>query len=423
MNGWALKYNYTDQDKRNLTVGSLESLCEVFRESDEGLLVPRAYESFSNVDDFSTTFGGELRTLKAINLRNEQVPAVDAMMSFLETNYGAVLFAPCGKGKTVMGLEMIRRLGRKAVVLVHKTFLVEQWVERVKMFFPSAKVGFWQRDTIPDGSEDIVIAMVQSIVNPNREYPQHLYEMFGTLVADETHRYAAPMWQDAITRFRARNRIGLTATPTRRDGLHEVFLLHIGPIAYEMEGHTRVPMIWRINTDTKIPFHQYRMWNGEANTAKLITLVAQDMQRTDRILRFTTRALKKGRKVLILSERVAHCREMKSVLSKQLDEFTVGLYIGGMKQEAREASAECDVVIGSYAMAQEGLDIPSLDTLILATPKTSITQSVGRILRESPDKKDPVVVDFVDHHIQILEYYWLARKKKYDNLNYKYVDY
>jgi len=147
------------------------------------------------------------------------------------------------------------------------------------------------------------------------------------------------------------------------------------------------------------------------------------MQRTDKILRFTTRALKKGRKVLILSERVAHCREMKSVLSEQLDEFTVGLYIGGMKQEAREASAECDVVIGSYAMAQEGLDIPSLDTLILATPKTSITQSVGRILRESPDKKDPVVVDFVDHHIQILEYYWLARKKKYDNLNYKYVDY
>jgi len=412
------KKKLSDLDKIRLTVG-VETTCKVYKELEDHALVPRAFNDFECVDDLSTTLGGELGDLKTINLREEQVPAVNSVMSFLGNRYGAVLFAPCGKGKTVMGLEMIRRLGRKAVVLVHKTFLVEQWVERINMFFPEAKVGMWQRDIVPDGSEDIVIAMVQSLVNTNREYLPHLYEMFGTLVADEVHRYAAPMWQDAITKFPARNRIGLTATPERRDGLHNVFLLHIGPIVYEMEGHKRQPLIWRVDTDLHIPHKNYQLWNGEVNTAKLITLVSTDQARTDKIIRFTTRALKRGRKVLILSERVAHCKEMRRLLSDQLDDFTAGLYIGGMKQRDREQSAECDVVIGSYAMAQEGLDIPALDTLILATPKTSITQSVGRILREAPDKKDPVVVDFVDSKIRILEYYWLARLKKYNDLNYK----
>ena len=411
------KKKFSDLDKIALTVG-VETTCQVFKELEDCLLVPRAFDDFAYVAQDGLEVGGDLRELKPISLREEQVPAVNSVMCFLEDRYGAVLFAPCGKGKTVMGLEMIRRLGRKAIVLVHKTFLVEQWLERINMFFPGAKVGIWQRDAIPNGSEDIVIAMVQSLVNTNREYPPHLYELFGTLVADEVHRYAAPMWQDAITKFPARNRIGLTATPERRDGLHNVFLLHIGPIVYQMEGHKRLPLIWRVNTDLYIPQRDYQMWGGEVNTAKLITLVSKNEARTDKIIRFTTRALRTGRKILILSERVAHCKEIDKILSDQLDDFTVGLYIGGMKQHEREQSSECDVVVGTYAMAQEGLDIPALDTLILATPKTSITQSVGRILRESPDKKDPVVVDFVDPMIRILEYYWLSRLKKYKNLGY-----
>ncbi len=415
---WSLKENYTQEDLDNLTVGN-DVKCHVFKKlDDECLLVPRAYENELYVTT-DITYGGCIRNLRPINLRNEQVPAVDAMMRHFTHKNGGVLFAPCGKGKTVMGLEMIRQLGRKAVVLVHKTFLVEQWIERINQFFPSAKVGIWQRDAVPDGSEDIVIAMVQSIVK--RDYPKELYEMFGTLVADETHRYAAPLWQDAITKFPAKYRIGLTATPTRRDGLHDVFLLHIGPIVYEMEGHTRVPWIWKIDTELEISRNNYMMWNGEVNTSKLVTLVSQDSERTDKILRMVKRAVNTGRKILILSERVAHCKEMSKLLKEDLDEFTVGLYIGGMKQAKREESAECDIIIGTYAMAQEGLDIPALDTLFLATPKTSITQSVGRILRESSDKKDPVVVDFVDVNIEILKFYFLSRKKKYNNLNYKFI--
>jgi superfamily II DNA or RNA helicase len=243
------------------------------------------------------------------------------------------------------------------------------------------------------------------------------------IVADETHRYAAPQWQEAISRFGASYRIGLTATPKRKDGLEQVFFHHIGPIVYWMEGHKRIPSIWRINTDTHIPQSAYTLWNGEANTSKLVTMISKERERTDRIIGFASRAVMKGRKVLILSERVAHVKEMVELLKTQLSttDFIVDKYIGGMKQDAREQSSRADIICGTYAMAQEGLDIPRLDTLILATPKTSITQSVGRILRDAPDKKDPVVVDFVDPNISILMAYWGARKKLYNELGYNFI--
>lgn len=422
MNGWSLKTDWSNADKQALTFGEHDSLCECFIETEQGLLVPRGYEGFGYTDT-SISIGGELRKLSPISLRDEQVPAVQAMMENLtRPGLGAILFAPCGKGKTVMGLEIIRRLGRKALVLVHKSFLVDQWVERANTFLPEAKVGLWQRDTIPIGDEDIVIGMVQSIVNPKREYPKEIYDMFGTLVADETHRYGAPMWQDAISNFKAGYRIGLTATPERKDKLHDVFYSHIGPIAYFMEGHKRLPLIWRIDTETVFPERSYLMYNGDVNTSKLVTMISKEEDRTDRIVSFAVRALKKGRKVLILSERVAHTKEMKNLLETTLSgDFVCSLYIGGMKQAQRDKASEADIICGTYAMAQEGLDIPALDTLILATPKTSITQSVGRILRDSPDKKDPVVVDFVDSAIPILMAYWYSRRKTYNNLGYNFL--
>lgn len=424
MKGWAIKKDWNSLDKERLTFGDEEHRCEVFRESDEGLYVPRAYENFSHLDA-SISLGGTIDSdLEPIDLRDEQVPAVNAILSALDQEgSGAILFAPCGKGKTVMGLEMIRRLGRKCLVLVHKSFLVDQWIERTRTFLPNAKIGLWQRDQIPDGSEDIVIGMVQSIINPKRDYPQSIYDMFGVLVADETHRYAAPLWQEAISRFGASYRIGLTATPERKDGLHEVFYSHIGPISYYMEGHKRVPSIWKVTTDIYYRPSEYAMYDGRVNTSKLVTMISKERDRTERMVGFALRALNSGRKVLILSERVAHTKEMCELLKTQLKgrDLFADLYIGGMKQDARDQASKADVICGTYAMAQEGLDIPRLDTLILATPKTSITQSVGRILRDSPDKKDPVVIDFVDERITILSSYWGARMTRYNSLGYKFV--
>lgn len=428
---WALKTDYTakDIDALTLRVTGSDEVVEVYRKSKHGLIVPRAYEDFAHLNHeanhsfLSSSLGQSMRgEANPISLREEQIPAVDTVINSLSgKGCGAILFAPCGKGKTVMGLEIARRLGRKTLVLVHKTFLVEQWVERASTFLPGLKVGFWQRDSIPQDEDDIVIGMVQSIVNPKRDYDPSVYEQFGLVIADETHRYAAPSWQEAISRFPAKYRVGLTATPERKDGLHEVFMLHIGPIVYRMKGHTRIPVIYKIKTECSIDSKSFLMWNGNVNTAKLITMLSEIEARTEVICSYVVRASKTGRRVLVLTERVNHSKLIKERVSALLgEEYKVSLYIGASSEAQRRDAESADVVIGSYAMAQEGLDIPSLDTLILATPKTSVTQSVGRILREAPDKKDPVVIDFVDD-IEILGAYWGARKKLYDKLGYKVI--
>lgn len=428
---WALKREYTSRDLRDLTLevlGTDGETVEVYKETAAGLLVPRAYEGFSHPRSqqdlpslVRVSLGNPMNNeAPQINLRDEQVPAVGAVVSSLDdVGKGAILFAPCGKGKTVMGLEIARRLGRKTLVLVHKTFLVEQWVERAQSFLPSLKVGFWQRDELPSEDDDIVIGMVQSIVNPKRQYGESIYEQFGLVIADETHRYAAPSWQEAISRFPAAYRVGLTATPERKDGLHKVFMLHIGPIVYRMEGHSHKPSIYKVKTPYDIDPKRFSLRGGRVNTSKLVTMLSEIDARTDMVCDFAVRAAKTGRKVLVLTERVNQSKVIRERVQDTLGvDFLVSLYIGASSEKQRREASDADVVVGSYAMAQEGLDIPTLDTLILATPKTSITQSVGRILRYAPDKKDPVVIDLVDHKIEILGAYWGARKRLYNKLGY-----
>ena len=93
---------------------------------------------------------------------------------------------------------------------------------------------------------------------------------------------------------------------------------------------------------------------------------------------------------------------------------TVGYYLGGMKEAALKESETKKVVIATYAMASEGLDIKTLTTLIMATPKTDIEQSIGRILREK--HSNPIVVDIVDSH-DLFKNQWKKRKTFYKKEN------
>ena len=109
---------------------------------------------------------------------------------------------------------------------------------------------------------------------------------------------------------------------------------------------------------------------------------------------------------------------MKRAMLRENLRYTIGYYIGGMSEIDRKISATRDLILATYQMSSEGLDIPELDTLFMVTPRGDIEQAVGRILRENPDKKEPMVLDFVDYTIPIC--YGLARKRinQYKKLGY-----
>ena len=114
-----------------------------------------------------------------------------------------------------------------------------------------------------------------------------------------------------------------------------------------------------------------------------------------------------SRRILILSDRRLHCEE----LARRLGDLGCGLYMGGMKEKDLEESSQQKIIIGTFSQAHEGLDIPVLDTILLATPKSDIKQAVGRILRETTGKKNsPLVIDVKDKWGMLPNMYYKRRK-------------
>ena len=391
-----------------------------FVESDEGMYVPRAFLDFQFYEPSDGDDGNDLQWqgIEGMTLRDYQAEAVSIVKKCVERDGGALLVGGCGTGKTVMGCFLIKQLGRRALVLVHKEFLMEQFKNTLELAFPGIKVGIWQKDDMPTGEEDVVISMVQSL--GARDYPQELYDGFGLILTDEVHRFSAPQWSEAIGRFGAKYRIGLTATPDRVDGLQTIFMNSIGPIVHKVEGNLLSPHIFPLQTGRSYNRKSYCTWDGQISTAKLINELAKDDDRSDIIVSYALRAIRKNRKVIILTDRRNHVDYMARKCEQELEgtDYKVFTYLGGMKKKDRkEAEDNSDILIGTYSMAQEGLDIPRLDTLIFATPKTNVVQAVGRILRPSEGKQQPVVLDFIDN-IGILEGYWKKRRNQYTQEQY-----
>lgn len=409
--------SFTDYTDENLPIYKL------YFYEDDYLYIPRGYDNFRYYDNTSIELNQPMqeKTEFKINLREYQLKAVDTLYNSVIDKGGATLIGGCGTGKTIMGIATAMKIKHKTCVLVHKEFLIEQWIERISMSCSNVKVGIWQQDTIPDDDCDFVIAMVQSLYS--RKYDSSIYDRFDLIITDEVHRFSAPTWQNIISNFKARYRIGLTATPNRRDGLQEIFYNHIGKSVYEIQGTLLNPTIYKYNTNIGIHTRQYTDYTGGLNNAKFLTLIAENSDRNKQIANLLSNAVNKGRKILLLSDRITMLDKLLDLLTNGLGETDiVSKYVGGLTAQQRDKSSKAKIILATYGMAQEGLDIPDIDTLFLATPKSEITQAIGRILRPHQDKQEPIVIDFVDNTPLALALY-KKRSNYYSTNNYLQKNY
>ena len=241
--------------------------------------------------------------------------------------------------------------------------------------------------------------MIQSLYQ--RDYGEDFYRHFGLVISDEVHRVSAPTFAAAIVKMPAKYRLGLTATPRRGDRMEDVFFWHIGEIEAKGQGAFLDCEVYRIHWEPNVHPVQWN-WHGRPILGRLVTALSKDEARTVMGVRLMAKAVRAGRRLLVLSDRVAHTADMKDRLDRELinESYTTGIYCAGGTKKARAQRADaagCHVTLGTYAMAAEGLDIPDKDTLFLMTPKADIEQATGRIRRIFSGKKDPLVVDIVDH--------------------------
>jgi superfamily II DNA or RNA helicase len=162
--------------------------------------------------------------------------------------------------------------------------------------------------------------------------------------------------------------------------------------------------------------HDYR---GNVQYSTMISKLCEYNHRTEFILRIVIDMLKENPNQQIMM--IAHNKNVLKYLHDAIvhrNIASVGYYLGGMKGAALKETETKKIVIATFSMAAEALDIKTLTTLIMVTPKTDIEQSVGRILREKHSK--PVVVDIVDAH-DIFQRQWLKRKAFYKKNNYRII--
>ena len=370
----------------------------IFMESKTSYYVPRFYglKHFGkpNVNQLDT--GVSIDVPFNGSLRPEQIPI---QKRYLDEQGGGIISLKCGGGKTVLALSIIAALQKKTIVLVHKDFLMTQWYDRIQQFLPSAKIGKIQQDTIDIDNKDIVLAMVQSV--SVKEYPKEVFQQFGLAVFDECHHLGAEVFFKCMRKVASNYMLGLSATPKRKDGLQWVFESFIGPIVYQTkdvvtEG-VEVNVIDYYSEDATYtkPCLTYM---GKPCLPKIINNVCAHWERTKVILELTKQYYEMDRKVILLSDRREHLNCMLEWLLKE--NIPSGLYVGGMKPFDLHESQKKDVILGTFSMAAEGMDIPKLNTIILASPKSDVVQAVGRIMREKVNvrKFHPLIIDINDTH-------------------------
>jgi superfamily II DNA or RNA helicase len=389
-----------------------DKVFKAWRESPHKMYIPRFY-GLSTYGEVPSTLkeGKSIQVEFTGSIRENQIGAVDA---FLKAKCG-LLELPCGFGKTIVALHLIHRIGKKTLVIVHKEFLLEQWIERIREFLPTATIGRLQGDTM-DVNKDIVIGMLQSI--SMKTYPKEVFDGFGFTIIDETHHIAAEVFSNSLFHIVTPYMLGLSATMERKDGLTKVFKMFLGEVVFSAKREQTTVYIHKSTYSNENEEYNKVILNfrGETNYTSMIKKISEYNDRKDYILTIITKllAMPTTEQIMIL----AHTKALLAYLYQAIEHRnlgTVGYYVGGMKQAALKETETKKIVLATYAMAEEALDIKTLTTLILATPKTDVTQAVGRILRVKHER--PTVIDIVDTH-PTFQNQWNKRRSFYNKQGY-----
>jgi superfamily II DNA or RNA helicase len=418
-------------------------------------------------------------------------------------------------------LYICSQLKKKTLVIVHKEFLMNQWIERIHQFLPMARIGRIQASTIDIEDKDIVLCMLQSLIS--KDYEQSIFDGFGLTIIDEVHHISSKTFSNALFKVVTKYMLGLSATMERKDGTTNVFKMFLGSILYKTERKKETSVEVRALTykvkddDFNEVIYDYR---GQPQNSSMINKLCEYNRRTEFIIRtlcdfirvedideVTAKQFKIDMDKLVPNcnicktnnnylvrntccdvikycmlcmedietistnntkivksadgkERTrrekSKCPNCKKALKyeqnyienphvKPLEQThtiimahnlsilhyiykkfvcknlaSVGYYIGGMNESELKKSEKKQVILASYSMSAEGLDIPTLNAEFLITPKTDVIQIVGRILRAKHEFSHPIIYDFVDSH-DLFQRQWLKRKTYYKKQGYTIV--
>lgn len=381
------------------------------------------------LNEVATLLGTEIRDERAqgeplttefvlnpyFQFRPHQVAPAPALLDEVRTHQYAVLKAPCSCGKTVVMTWVAGHLGKKILVLVDQGNLAGQWQEAFRMV--------WNHDAHildkkMDLSNDVVIATFQFL----REHPElvaRMKEMFGTCLIDEFHAAGAKTYRTTLFSLSNFYRIGTSATVMRKGFSAEILTDLVADVSVEMvDDKALVPQVRFVKTE--VPLYS----NHPDDFTKTLTALAENDQRNRLLVELIRQGVAEGRKILFIGARITALKYLHGELSK----FCKAVCYTGSTTLKQDQALRTGLEEGSIEViltdkkAEKGLDLPRLDMVIIAkmmNNQATITQIAGRVLRPSPGKPQPLIVDLVDHG----QLAWLFARHRhgwYEDLGYEF---
>jgi len=341
-------------------------------------------------------------------LRPEQRDAADRVLA----HENGILCAPTAFGKTVVAASLISARAVNALILVHRRQLMDQWRERLAAYFALPIENIGQVGGGKNKRTGLVdVAIIQSL--QRKGVTEDLVAEYGHVIVDECHHLSAVTFERVLREVRAKYVLGLTATPTRKDGHHPIIYMQCGPIRFHLTARRAAessPLQHRV-----FPKLTSFVWNRPEDDTTIQDIYAalfSDRVRNELIVRDLVQVLSAGRSPLVLTGRTEHL----DYLADRLRGVCSHTFIlkGGMGAKPRRRLAESlaavppdepRVILATGSYLGEGFDDARLDTLLLVTPiswKGTLQQYVGRLHRLHENKTEVQVYDYADVAVPML---------------------
>lgn len=353
----------------------------------ETLVCKLAHESGVQlqVTDNRTSNPLKEKLITSIKLRDYQVGVVEAVL----TEPQGILRADTGAGKTILGIKLIEALQQKTLIIVPKLDLLNQWKNELKQSTSHKNIGVIQGKNCD--IQDVTVATIQSLRNWRLRGGVETIS-FGSILVDECHTFVTDKRISELQEWPVQYFYGLTATDRRTDGQGDAINWIFGDKLVDIKVPRLAPKVQVVPFNGYIPVQEYAdmiedQASNEARNAEIISLIKQEV----------------GRKVLVLTKRVAHYEQLHHLL----DDANAIIFHSKQKKEERDTllqnlrsgDQDFSCLFGTFSLLSTGIDIPSLDTLIIAGDLKSdvlAEQSAGRILRLFEGKTDCKIIDIWD---------------------------
>ena len=346
-----------------------------------------------------------------------------------------VLVMPCGSGKTQCGLEIIARIGGRALWLTHTQDLLNQSKTRAESVLGKEGYGTITAGKVNIGTH-ITFATVQTMAKLDLSQYR---DAFDVIIVDECqHCCGSPtrvtQFYKVVSSLSARHKYGLTATPKRADRLEAAMFAILGGKIHEVSreevAHTTCPVIvQKIDTDWMPDYEAVLMYDGTIDYNKVIDAMIHDEKRFDIV---QNKIVHLFGATMVLANRVDYLQRLCDVC-RECNMNCICLSGKGQSKKAkaeRKAALEAlnngdlNCIFATYQLAKEGLDVPNLRYVIFATPEqdsTTVIQAVGRVGRKAPGKECGKVIDFVDL-FGMYQGYWKKRKGYYKKIGAEVIE-